>query len=113
MTTPLENKKAARKGYNPEMAFNYDEHEDIEVDDNYVASLCAEAVRELEVMFGPAEFYIKAENSGATAIHLISCIMVRLQNLTMTNLQQIYAYIGQEYKEVKTYRYQYTELVVE
>ena len=70
VTTPLEGEKAARKGYNPEMAFNYDEHEDIEVDDNYVASLCSEAVRELEVMFGPAEFYIKAENSGADSYTL-------------------------------------------
>ena len=26
VTTPLEGEKAARKGYNPEMAFNYDEH---------------------------------------------------------------------------------------
>ena len=39
VTAPLESEKATRKGYNPEMAFNYDEHEDIEVDDNYVASL--------------------------------------------------------------------------
>ena len=55
VTTPLESEKAARKGYNPEMAFNYDEHEDIEVDDNYVASLCAEAERELEEKMHGAE----------------------------------------------------------
>lgn len=51
--------ESEKRGYNPEMAFDYDEHEDIEVDDNYVSSLCSEAVRELEVMFGPAEFYIR------------------------------------------------------
>ena len=85
VTTPLEGEKAAIKGYNPEMAFNYDEHEDIEVDDNYVASLCAEAVRELEVMFGPAEFYIRAENNGEDSYTINIMYMVKPQNLTMTN----------------------------
>lgn len=101
VTAPLDSVKAARKGYNPEMAFNYDEHEDIEVDDNYVASLCAEAVRELEVMFGPAEFYIKAENSGEDSYTLNIMYNGKAAEFDDDELQQIYAYIGQEYKEVK------------
>lgn len=101
VTTPLENEKAARKGYNPEMAFNYDEHEDIEVDDNYVASLCAEAERELEVMFGPAEFYIRAENNGEDSYTINIMYNGEAAEFDDDELQQIYAYIGQEYKEVK------------
>ena len=101
VTTPLESEKAARKGYNPEMAFNYDEHEDIEVDDNYVASLCAEAVRELEVMFGPAEFYIRAENNGEDSYTINIMYNGEAAEFDDDELQQIYAYIGQEYKEVK------------
>ena len=93
--------KSARKGYNPEMAFNYDEHEDIEVDDNYVASLCAEAVRELEVMFGPAEFYIRAENNGEDSYTINIMYNGEAAEFDDDELQQIYAYIGQEYKEVK------------
>ena len=83
------------------MAFNYDEHEDIEVDDNYVASLCTEAVRELEAMFGPAEFYIKAENSGEDSYILNIMYNGKAAEFDDDELQQIYAYIGQEYKEVK------------
>lgn len=101
VTTPLENEKAARKGYNPEMAFNYDEHEDIEVNDNYVASLCAEAVIELEVMFGPAEFYIRAENNGEDSYTINIMYNGEAAEFDDDELQQIYAYIGQEYKEVK------------
>ena len=101
VTTPLEGEKAARKGYNPEMAFNYDEHEDIEVDDNYVASLCAEAERELEVMFGPAEFYIRAENNGEDSYTINIMYNGEAAEFDDDELQQIYAYIGQEYKEVK------------
>jgi hypothetical protein len=101
VTTPLEGEKAARKGYNPEMAFNYDEHEDIEVDDNYVAGLCSEAVRELEVMFGPAEFYIRAENNGEDSYTINIMYNGEAAEFDDDELQQIYAYIGQEYKEVK------------
>ena len=101
VTAPLESEKATRKGYNPEMAFNYDEHEDIEVDDNYVASLCTEAVRELEAMFGPAEFYIKAEKSGEDSYTLNIMYNGKAAEFDDDELQQIYAYIGQEYKEVK------------
>lgn len=90
-----------KRGYNPEMAFDYDEHEDIEVDDNYVSSLCSEAVRELEVMFGPAEFYIRAENSGEDSYTLNIMYNGKAAEFDDDELQQIYAYIGQEYKEVK------------
>lgn len=93
--------ESEKRGYNPEMAFDYDEHEDIEVDDNYVSSLCAEAVRELEAMFGPAEFYIKAENSGEDSYTLNIMYNGKAAEFDDDELQQIYAYIGQEYKEVK------------
>ena len=93
--------ESEKRGYNPEMAFDYDEHEDIEVDDNYVSSLCSEAVRELEVMFGPAEFYIRAENSGEDSYTLNIMYNGKAAEFDDDELQQIYAYIGQEYKEVK------------
>ena len=93
--------ESEKRGYNPEMAFDYDEHEDIEVDDNYVSSLCSEAVRELEVMFSPAEFYIRAENSGEDSYTLNIMYNGKAAEFDDDELQQIYAYIGQEYKEVK------------
>ena len=42
-----ESEQVTRKGYNPEMAFDYDEHENIEINEDYVTGLCAEAMREL------------------------------------------------------------------
>ncbi len=61
--TSLEGQPVMRKGYNPQMDFAYDEHDDVDIDENYVGSLCGEATKELETMFGPAEFYVTAESN--------------------------------------------------
>ena len=50
--TSLEGQPVMRKGYNPQMDFAYDEHDDVDIDENYVGSLCGEATKELETMFG-------------------------------------------------------------
>ena len=51
--------------------------------------------------FGPAEFYIKAENSGEDRYILNIMYNGKAAEFDDDELQQIYAYIGQEYKEVK------------
>ncbi len=96
----LEGQPVTRKGYNPQMDFVYDEHDDIDIDDEYVGSLCGEAAKELETMFGPAEFYITADSNedGSYTVN------IRYNENTVTfsdnELQQIRMYINQEYKEV-------------
>lgn len=95
-----ESEQVTRKGYNPEMAFNYDEHEDIEVNEDYVAGLCAEAMRELEGMFGPAEFFVKAQHNEDDSYIINVEYNKQAASFTEEELQQIKMYINQEYKEV-------------
>lgn len=95
-----ESEQVTRKGYNPEMAFDYDEHEDIEINEDYVTGLCAEAVRELEGMFGPAEFYVKATHNEDESYIINVGYNKQAAAFTEEELQQIKMYINQEYKEV-------------
>ena len=95
-----ENEQITRKGFNPEMAFNYDEHEDIEVNEDYVTGLCAEAVRELEGMFGPAEFFVKAQHNEDDSYIISVEYNKQAASFTEEELKQIKMYINQEYKEV-------------
>ena len=95
-----ESEQVIRKGYNPEMAFNYDEHEDIEINEDYVAGLCAEAMRELEGMFGPAEFFVKAQHNEDDSYIISVEYNKQAASFTEEELQQIKMYINQEYKEV-------------
>lgn len=95
-----ESEQVTRKGYNPEMAFNYDEHEDIEINEDYVDGLCAEAMRELEGMFGPAEFFVKAQHNEDESYLINVEYNKQVASFTEEELQQIKMYINQEYKEV-------------
>ena len=52
-------------------------------------------------MFGPAEFYIRAENNGEDSYTINIMYNGEAAEFDDDELQQIYAYIGQEYKEVK------------
>ncbi len=95
-----ESEQVTRKGYNPEMAFDYDEHEDIEINEDYVTGLCAEAMRELEGMFGPAEFYVKATHNEDDSYIISVKYNKQAVLFTEEELQQIKMYINHEYKEV-------------
>ncbi len=95
-----ESEQITRKGYNPEMAFNYDEHEAVEINENYVAGLCAEAMRELEGMFGPAEFYVKAQHCEDDSYVIDVEYNKQTASFTEDELQQITMYINYEYKEI-------------
>ena len=95
-----ENEQITRKGFNPEMAFNYDEHEAVEINENYVAGLCAEAMRELEGMFGPAEFYVKAQHCEDDSYVIDVEYNKQTASFTEDELQQITMYINYEYKEI-------------
>ena len=99
-TEMRENEQVTRKGYNPEMAFNYDEHEAVEINEDYVAGLCAEAMRELEGMFGPAEFYVKAQHSEDDSYVIDVEYNKQAASFTEDELQQITMYINYEYKEI-------------
>lgn len=89
------------RGYNPQMDFVYDEHDDLDVDDDYVNNLCTEAVRQLEEMFGPAEFYVTAEHNEDESYMVNVMYNDKAASFSDEELQQINMYINQEYKEVR------------
>ena len=66
-----------------------------------LADVELEQVKVIEVMFGPAEFYIRAENNGEDSYTINIMYNGEAAEFDDDELQQIYAYIGQEYKEVK------------
>ena len=99
--TSLDGQLVTRKGYNPQMDFAYDEHDDVDIDENYVGSLCGEAARELETMFGPAEFYVTAECNEDGSYIIDVHYNEKAAFFTDDELEQIRMYINQEYKEVR------------
>lgn len=99
--TSLDGQPLTRKGYNPQMDFAYDEHEDVDIDENYVGSLCGEAARELETMFGPAEFYVTAESNEDGSYIVNVYYNEKAVSFSDDELEQIRMYINQEYKEVR------------
>lgn len=99
--TSLDGQPVTRKGYNPQMDFAYDEHDDIDIDDEYVGSLCGEAARELETMFGPAEFYITAEGNEDSSYIVNVYYNEKAASFSDDELEQMRMYINQEYKEVR------------
>ena len=90
-----------RKGYNPQMDFVYDEHDDVDVDEDYVNTLCGEAGRQLEEMFGPAEFYVAAVHNEDESYTINVMYNEKAVSFSDEELQQINMYINQEYKEVR------------
>ncbi|MFQ7394603.1 MAG: hypothetical protein ACLRMX_05350 [Lachnospira eligens] len=90
-----------RKGYHPQMDFAYDEHDDVDIDENYVGSLCGEATKELETMFGPAEFYVTAESNGDDSYTIDVYYNEKAASFSDDEVEQIRMYINQEYKEVR------------
>ena len=99
--TSLEGQPVMRKGYNPQMDFAYDEHDDVDIDENYVGSLCGEATKELETMFGPAEFYVTAESNEDDSYTIDVYYNEKAASFSDDEVEQIRMYINQEYKEVR------------
>ncbi len=97
----LQGQPVTRKGYNPQKDFVYDEHDDVDIDENYVGSLCGEAARELETMFGPAEFYVTAEGNEDGSYIVNVYYNEKAASFSDDELEQIRMYINQEYKEVR------------
>lgn len=97
----LEGQPVTRKGYNSQMDFVYDEHDEVDIDENYVGSLCGEAARELETMFGPAEFYVTAEGNEDGSYIVNVYYNEKAASFSDDELEQIRMYINQEYKEVR------------
>ena len=89
------------RGYNPQMDFVYDEHDDVDVDEDYVNTLCGEAGRQLEEMFGPAEFYVAAVHNEDESYTINVMYNEKAVSFSDEELQQINMYINQEYKEVR------------
>ena len=99
--TSLEGQPVMRKGYNPQMDFAYDEHDDVDIDENYVGSLCGEATKELETMFGPAEFYVTAESNEDDSYTIDVYYNEKAASFSDDEVEQIRMYINREYKEVR------------
>lgn len=79
----------------------YDEHDDVDIDENYVGSLCGEATKELETMFGPAEFYVTAESNEDDSYTIDVYYNEKAASFSDDEVEQIRMYINQEYKEVR------------
>ena len=99
--TSIEGMPVTRKGYNPQMDFVYDEHDDVDVDEDYVNTLCGEAGRQLEEMFGPAEFYVAAVHNEDESYTINVMYNEKAVSFSDEELQQINMCINQEYKEVR------------
>jgi len=89
----------AGRGYNPQLDFAYDEHDNIEVDSDYINHLCAEVQSELEDMFGPAEFQVISENleEGYTIEITYDSKIIDMSD---EQEDQIHIYIKREFKDV-------------
>ncbi len=48
MPTSLEGQPVMRKGYNPQMDFAYDEHDDVDIDENYVGAYAVKPQKNLK-----------------------------------------------------------------
>lgn len=99
--TSLQGQPVTRNGYNPQMDFAYDEHDDIDIDENYVDGLCGEATKELETMFGPAEFYVTADSNEDGSYTINVYYNEKAVSFSDDELEQMRIYINQEYKEVR------------
>ena len=99
--TSLEGQPVTRKGYNPQMDFAYDEHDDVDIDENYIGSLCGEATKELETMFGPAEFYVTVDSNEDGSYTIDVYYNKKAASFSDDEVEQIRMYINQEYKEVR------------
>ena len=97
----LQGQPVTRKGYNPQMDFDYDEHDDVDIDENYVGSLCGEATKELQTMFGPAEFYVTADSNEDGSYTINVYYNEKAVSFSDDELEQMRIYINQEYKEVR------------
>lgn len=89
----------AARGYNPQLDFAYDEHDNIEVDSDYINHLCTEAQSELENMFGTAEFRVASENLDEGYTIEITYDS-RLIDMSDEQEGQIYIYIKREFRDV-------------
>ena len=68
---------------------------------HYVGSLCGEATKELETMFGPAEFYVTAESNEDDSYTIDVYYNEKAASFSDDEVEQIRMYINQEYKEVR------------
>lgn len=89
-----------KKYYNPAMSFDYDEHENLIIDESYLVNQCIETQNEIEQIFGPAEFYITLQEDEEGRYYLSVLYNGDVAEFSDEELTQIKQFIIYEFKEI-------------